>query len=254
MKNGYEYYYLFGLDIPLYQYGLGSIKQPRIIDLINEDLSMGEIYYPFIINDILIGQSKNKEFSIKMKEQLGDLTFFLSSISQSQKYEVVQLMISVLSLLYQTDKIEVTNDFKIIIDKDIIIDNSNFQVLQDVILESQRIDKSEFKFDKKDKKELDPIEARFEYFRNKSKKKKVKPEIIDMLNFIIHSNECGLDYNKVLNMTVYQVRNTLSTLSCKYNYESMFQYKLSQKFDIKEDVKYWNDKKIVKNSVINKGV
>ena len=32
MNNGYEYYYLFGLDIPLEKYGLGSIKQPKIID------------------------------------------------------------------------------------------------------------------------------------------------------------------------------------------------------------------------------
>ena len=32
MNNGYEYYYLLGLDIPLEKYGLGNIKQPKIKD------------------------------------------------------------------------------------------------------------------------------------------------------------------------------------------------------------------------------
>lgn len=252
--NKYEYYYLFGLDIPLQKHGLGIIKQPKLIDLINNGILIEEIYFPFILNDMLIAKSENKENSIKLRDTVGELTFLLITISQDKSSGLIELFENVLSVLYGTKNIKTTKSFEIIVDDNIIINNSNFNDLREVVFESQGIDKSKLKFEDKTKKELDPIEAKFEFFRSKSKKKKREPEMIDMLNFIIHTTECGLDYNKVLNMTVYQMRNTLETLGYKHNYETMLQYKLSQKFDVKEDIKSWSSKKIVKNSAMNKDV
>ena len=78
--------------------------------------------------------------------------------------------------------------------------------------------------------------------------KKNEVNFIDIINIIIHSSK--FKYEDVLNFTVYQIKNTFETISSKDSYETMMQYKLSQKFDIKEDVKSWYFKKIVKSSNI----
>ena len=91
MNNGYEYYYLFGLDIPLEKYGLGTIRQPKIIDFLSKDITMDNFYFPFMMNDIILAQSKDIDSVIKIKESLGDLTFLLMNCIQSNRKDVVEL-------------------------------------------------------------------------------------------------------------------------------------------------------------------
>ena len=50
---------------------------------------------------------------------------------------------------------------------DIEINNSNFDILVDVVLEMMKIDKSKLKFDKPKKKEMSEIEKEFERRRKK---------------------------------------------------------------------------------------
>ncbi|MGL5764741.1 MAG: hypothetical protein ACRCX8_03775 [Sarcina sp.] len=251
MKNGYEYYYLLGLDLNLEDFGLGVIKQPRLIDFLNKDVSIEGFYTPFIMNDYVIGKSDNKEEMTTLKNHLGSLTFLIGLIGTD--LGVVNQLITSLKFLYDTDSVIINEDYSINID-DILITNDNFNMLSDIVLEMQNLDKGQFKFENDNKKIDDPIEARFEFFRKKSKKKKTEVSMIDHLNYLIHSNEGSMDYEKILNMTMYQIRNSLGTLGHKVNYETMFKYKLSSKFDIKDNIKNWNFEKIVKNSSINCGV
>ena len=100
MNNGYEYYYLFGLDIPLEKYGLGRIKQPKIIDFLSKDIGIDDFFYPFVINDILIGQSKDKDSILKLKESMGDLTFLIANCIQSGRVDMLESMKESLEFLY----------------------------------------------------------------------------------------------------------------------------------------------------------
>ena len=253
MKNGYEYYYLFGLDIPLEKYGLGSIKQPKIIDFLSKDIGIDSFYYPFMINDVIVGQSKDKDLVIKLKDSIGDFTFLLMNCIQNNREDIIYSLKQSLMLLYDTENIKITEEFTMKID-DIEINNSNFNILCDTVFEMFKVDKSKFKFDIPKQEELDPITARFEMLRKKHREKvgnKNEVSLIDIINIIIHSS--SLKYDDLLNFTVYQIKNTFETISSKDSYETMMQYKLSQKFDIKEDVKNWYFKKIVKSSNL-KGV
>lgn len=245
---GIEYYYLFGLDISLDDYKLGTIKQPRLIDYINNKISIDSVYVPFIINDIIVNQINDKEGLIKIKQNLGSLTFMIMNCYQSQRLDVLLELKNSLFLLYGCEA-NINEDFTISVGE-VVINDSNFDILCCVVLEMLRIDKSKLKLEKEE--ELDEITKRFEMLRKKHRDKvgKNTTETIDMLNYLIHSKECGMDYNKVLHMTMYQVRNTIETIGVKDNYETTIQYKLSQKFDVKEDIKHWSTKKIIKNSSI----
>lgn len=250
MNNGYEYYYLLGLDIPLEKYGLGKIKQPKVADFLDKDVGIDNFYYPFLMNDIVIGQAEDKESIIKLKDSLGEFTFLLMNCIQGKREDIVYQLKQSLMLLYGTNNIEITKDFTMKIN-DIEINNSNFNILCNTVFEMLKIDKSKFKFDVKKQEELDPITARFEMLRKKHREKvgkKNEINFIDIINIIVHSSK--FKYEDVLNFTVYQIKNTFETISSKDSYETMMQYKLSQKFDIKEDVKSWYFKKIVKSSNI----
>ena len=253
MNNGYEYYYLFGLDIPLEKYGLGNIKQPKMIDFLSKDIGIDSFYYPFLINDITIGQSNDKDLAIKLKDSMGDLTFLLMNCIQNNREDMIYALKKSLEVLYDTENIEITQEFTMKVD-DIEINNSNFNILCDIVFEMFKVDKSKFKFESPKQEELDPITARFEMLRRKHREKvgnKNEVRFIDIINIIIHSSK--FKYEDLLNFTVYQVKNTFETISSKDTYDTMLQYKLSQKFDVKEDVKSWHLKKIVKNSNL-KGV
>ena len=44
----FEYYYLFGVDIPLDNYKLGTIHQPKLKDYIINNINIEMFYVPFL--------------------------------------------------------------------------------------------------------------------------------------------------------------------------------------------------------------
>lgn len=252
MNNGYEYYYIFGLDIPLEEYGLGKIKQPKIKDFLSKDIGMDDFFYPFIMNDIIIGQSQDKDTVLKIKESMGDLTFLLANCIQSKRFDILSLIKKNLEFLYQgnvsiTDKctIEVNN---------IEINNSNFKILCDVVLEMLKIDKSKLKFDKPIKKEMSEIEKEFERRRKKyeervGKKKEKGLTILDIANATIHTS--NFKYEDILNMTLYQLKNSFDVLTKKDQYDLTMMYMVSPKFEIKDKQEHWIEKIKINKSTLS---
>ena len=49
----FEYYYLFGVDIPLGDYKLGTIRQPKLKDYIINNINLEMFYVPFLYVDII---------------------------------------------------------------------------------------------------------------------------------------------------------------------------------------------------------
>ena len=96
----YEYYYLFGLDIPLDKYRLGVIKQPKLIDYISKEIDIETFYLPFIMNDIIISQTDDKESLMKIKKTIGSLSFILMNCYQSKRFDVINSLIESLKILY----------------------------------------------------------------------------------------------------------------------------------------------------------
>lgn len=245
MNNGYEYYYLFGLDIPLEQYRLGTIKQPKLIDYLSKDINIESFYMPFVMNDVMIGQLETPALGYELKEKIGSLTFLMSNCIRSNKLEIITLLLNSIKIIYDTDDVDVSNEGNIKV-KDIVISNSNFDTLCSVVLEMLKIDKSKMKFDKVDKKELSDIEREFErrriaYEQKTASKKQDGLSFSDIANMLIHEN--GIDYEKVLNMTIYQIKNSYDITSRKESYEFNLLHRISPKFDMsKEKFEHWKEK------------
>ena len=253
MNNGYEYYYFLGLDIPLEEYGLGKIKQPKIIDFLSKDIGMDNFFYPFIINDIVLGEAQDKDHVLILKDYIGDLTFLLMHCKQNGREDVLTSIKKTLELLY--------NERAIITEKLVIkvgnieINNSNFSTLCNVILEMSKIDKSILKFDKPIKKEMSPIEKEFERRRKEYEKRLGKHKndkgltILDMINILIHTS--NFKYEDILNMTLYQLKNSFDVLTKKDAYDTMIMYMVSPKFEIKDKQEHWIEKIKINKSTLS---
>ena len=251
MNNGYEYYYLLGVDIPLEKYGLGLIKQPKIRDFLSKDIGMENFFYPFVMNDIIIGQSQDKESILKLKESLGDLTFLLINCVQGNRLDILDMIKDSLEFLYNKE-VEIKEDFTIKVG-DLNINNLNFSILCNVVLEMLKIDKSKIKFDKP-VKELSDIEKEFErrrkeYEERVGKKSDKSLTILDMINISIHSS--NFTYNDMLDMTLYQVKNSFDVLTKKDTYETTVMYMVSPKFEIKDKQEHWIEKIKVDKSTLS---
>ena len=155
------------------------------------------------MNDIVIGQTKEKDSVLKLKESMGDLTFLLVNCLQSNRNDMLFAIKQSLEFLYD-EEVEITDKFTIQIGE-VEINNSNFKILCDVVLEMLKIDKSKLKFNKPVKKEMSEIEKEFERRRKEYEKRvgKQKNEkdltILDMVNVLVHTS--NFKYEDVLSIT-----------------------------------------------------
>lgn len=247
-----EGYYLSGIPIDLSKFNLGTIRQLRYIDLVKEEINTDMLLRPFAVTkDSLKGNSEELDAAI---DKIGTLGLLLFADENNCNTEMKDNIIYSLSVLYNEDNIYFdANNNNIYVGDSIIVDNSNFDTLSTVVMEmfkSKRV-----KADKP--KEMDELDKEFERRRklNESKTKKKNKnelELKDIVNVIVHTSECGLDYDKVVNMTIYQIKNTFETLSFKHNTENTFSQMMSSNFDpSKIKIKDWKSEKIVKSSDIN---
>ena len=100
------------------------------------------------------------------------------------------------------------------------------------------------------KKELTEIELKMEKRRKEFERKKALKEaqkkkeedtitIFDLANYIIHTDGSTFDYEKVLNLTVYQLINTFNLYRQKEGYSTFMDYKTSGNFQIEENMEHW---------------
>ena len=172
---------------------------------------------------------------------------------QSNRIDILDSIKEHLEFLYDTD-VEIKEDFTIRVG-DFEINNSNFNVLCDVILEMLKIDKSKIKFDKPIKKEISAIEKEFErrrkeYEKRVGKKKNEKDlTILDMVNVLVHTS--NFKYEDVLNLTLYQLKNSFDVITKKDAYDTTVMYMVSPKFEIKDKQEHWIEKIKIDKSTLS---
>lgn len=249
MSIKYEYYYLFGLDIPLDNYKLGKIKQPKAIDFIKHNIDIENFYFPFIMTDILLNSLDNQEDIIKIKRDIGSLSFLILSCNESKRFDVLDKLKESINLLYGCN-VDITQD-SIFLDNGVIINNSNFDILCNIVLEMMMVEKP--KIEKQKVYKNKHLQATWDKLQKYRKKEAQKSEtaILDIMNLLIHMNG-NYDYEKVLNMTVYQILNSYIALLKKDNYSEFLSYKTSGQFKLEKEKKHWITEIKVKKSTYSK--
>lgn len=232
-----EYFYFFGEDINLEKYNLGTIHQPTLLELLNEEINISEFIYPYYMTESIQQEAK---------APIPNMLFLLIQLdSLNRDSDLVERLRKSLKLMYRTDNIEIkANIGAIIIDDNIVIDEDNFLVLSKIVLEMTM---TEVKIDKKKDKVQEKLIEEMEKRRKKFEKEyKVKSEMdyVDMFNLIVHMLP-DIDYSKLKSWTIYQVKNTYKILTERYNYEICVNAGALSK-----DIKDWRNKLRIKNSEI----
>lgn len=238
---GLESYYLSGLPIPL-QYNLGKIFPLNIRYMFENNIDYDEFVRPFLIRIDL--------FDFKV-DGLCDFDLFFSSFNESD--ELLNLLIDKLKILYRTDNVKAISSIRIIIVNDkIMINRENYTYLADVALEMMYATKIKPKKtqSKYKNKYLQATWEKLQKYRKKEEEKK-SLQLSDILNTLIHISN-NFDYDKVLNLTYYQVMNSYITLTKKIGYDEFMMYKTSGQFKIEQNVKHWSNETKIKKSIYSK--
>lgn len=260
-----EYYYLSGLPIDVSHKGLGVIHQPKLKDYIDKGLEMSTFSHPFILNKDMI-VTKNEEVT-KALEGVGGLKFlaiyneFTKQANEGKdKKGIMDLLIDSLSLIYKRDDITYLATLPaIVIGKDVLINDSNFSYLSSLIVEMLRIDINEMRKkieeEKKRAEQEEDEDPLLKRFREKEKEfkertgKDTENSFFDLINVVVHGQEI-IDYDRVFNMTVYQLKNSYNTIIKKEVYNVSLMHRTSPNFQPTEDFKLWEEKaKVVKSSL-----
>ena len=223
--------YLFGTDIDLSNYGLGKIYQPKYRDFLDNNMEHSDFVKVFYLSEI---------FNYKYGSEINNigLIFFLMTIDLENKNEsLIESLHTSLELLYKTKNIRFVEHMgAFIINEDIVIDKDNFKHLCTVVLEMTKTNIDYKALDKKntsDNELLNEFERRKKEYEEKSSKKKNEITFIDIINTVIHYQN-NIDYQSILNWTIYQIKNTYEVLMAKEaNYITIFR-QASMKFDIQE--------------------
>lgn len=244
----FEGHYLLGLPIDLKEFNLGIIHPITYKDLVLKNIDLSVLLKPFLMKKEMI-KGEDDEFNNTI-DKIGNLGFLFYIDNKIEDLNIIDKLLNSLKILYVTDDVYVNPITNYIHVKEIIIDVEKFDILSDIVAEMFKIKKQDVEVDEI-KDDFDKQMAmKREQAKKKSKKKKDNQlEFEDIVNIIIHSNEGCLNYNNVMNMTIYQIKNTYETLSAKEDYYTYTQYKLHQ-FDIKNSIQDWRSKKIIQKSLI----
>lgn len=223
--------YLFGLDIDLSKYRLGKIYQPKYKDFLEYGIEHSEFIKAFYLSEI---------FSYKFGpeiEKVGPIVFFMSMDLESRDNNLIKSLHNSLEILYKTKDIEFIEHLAtFIVNEEIVINKENFKYLSTTVLEMTKTIIDYKSLDKKstsDDEILNEFERRKKEYEEKSSKKKNEITFIDIINTVIHYQN-NIDYQSILNWTIYQIKNTYEVLMAKEaNYITIFR-QASMKFDIQE--------------------
>lgn len=226
---------MFGLSINLDHY-LGTIYQPTLNDVIKNDVKVEDIWYPFAVDK---------------KACLDGLTIFdtfiLLHITEEDN-KIMDNLINSLKILYKTDDVELNlNTQTIVIDKKYTLNKDNYDYLCKNIAEIFMLDLVDIqkKYDEiRKERERPKTERDRKIAEAKARSRRNRPkedvfDLIDMSNYLIHSSE-KYTYENVLNMTVWQIKNSFNLYNKKENYDKDKRYHTSGNFDMgKEKLKHW---------------
>lgn len=265
-KVNMEYFYMLGVPINLEDRNLGIIYQPTLRDFINNGVDITSFSHPFLLDKEMV---LNREQGVdKHLNNLGRLQFLIvydectkESRKKTGEKGILEYLIDSLKLIYKTNDIQIIPTISsIVVDKKFVITDENFDYLSKLIIEMTRINVNEMKKrieeerkSKLEDKEEDPYLKRFRELERQYKKGKEEKKdfsLLDMINIVIHSQSV-IDYDKIFNLTVYQLKNSYDVLINKEIFNINLLHRISPNFQPSEDLKLWEEKTNVIKSELN---
>lgn len=238
-----------GKPLDLRKDELGIINQ-FTVDNFMDDYDINEFIRPFYIEQSMMLYEDIKKLNIPL------LTYLSTSLGKND--ELINLLFKSLRFLYRTSEVklsEIDGEYIIIIKKDgkgiANINDRNFHLLSDIIFETLYFEKPKPEEKIEGSPELIKMvkEAEEKYRRKHLKDNILTFEI--MVHNVIHYR--NLDYQRIKNWTVWQLKDTFVTEIYKENKEDSYLLATggNYKVDLKK-VKDWKkETRVVHDDVLN---
>ena len=238
-----------GKPLDLRKDELGIINQ-FTVDNFMDDYDINEFIRPFYIEQSMMLYEDIKKLNIPL------LTYLSTSLGKND--ELISLLFKSLRFLYRTSEVklsEIDGEYIIIIKKDgkgiANINDRNFHLLSDIIFETLYFEKPKPEEKIEGSPELIKMvkEAEEKYRRKHLKDNILTFEI--MVHNVIHYR--NLDYQRIKNWTVWQLKDTFVTEIYKENKEDSYLLATggNYKVDLKK-VKDWKkETRVVHDDILN---
>ena len=253
--------YITGTDIDLTPKMLGKIHQPKLIDLIDNNIDISSLINFFILVEHTHWKIKKESFGFDNTSRFQvALSLEREFLEQGKLYSG---FVYALSILYNVDmeniSIEKINEEIVLYipDRSVIIKEANFELLLDTVLGMFYITDSDVhrSFDGRNwirntgSEREEELISKFEK-RLKKKDEEKKLHLSDYINVVIHLGRYTYDY--VLSLTYWQLMNSYNTLVSLDGYKDMLGYTWSYKYNINQDDNpHWSEKAKIKQKTID---
>lgn len=224
------------------------VHQPLIKDIVDlgED-KYNELILPYVMNTDAVFNGLENEDELKQQYQFFDL-FFIKTESGtildkifggSNALEVLQKS---LRYFLRADEIRVLEKRqKVVINNAYMIDNNEFQKLRKAI--QSVVNRKDIEVEKPPKnmtKRQRDIWIKLQKGRRRQAEKNAI-YLQDIIIFCSLGGESFVPFDEIDNMTYYQLQNVHKGIMGKDAFNMGMGYKLSQKFDVKDDIKHWTE-------------
>lgn len=214
--------------------GIGNLVQSKVVEISklgNEDYF--NLLLPFLITNDNIG------------EQFKDLDIYDFLFLEGNTLLIQQIAICLNMFFKQDIGYEIQDDnFVFKVGEDGIVCKDNFKELQEIVRKVHQIKLPEpEKLPKNMTPEKLKIHEKMKFHRNR-RAKLDEPTFKEIVNTVMHKGKSFIPYDTVGSFTYYQLINSYQVIVGLSNYDEYLGYKLSPKYELKEDMPDWQ--KIIK--------
>lgn len=225
-----------------------SVYQPTVIDISNmgED-EFNKLVLPFTLTiDALFGGADIDEETL---ENLHIFDLFFTDESDGKGCldgfiggSALDTIVNGFKFFLKTENIQVLKmRCKLIVDDSYLIDKHEFDILREIIKSVSC--REDIKIEKPPKNMNQRQKDIWLKLQKGRQRKSVKDAIYtcDIVNYVMYAGSSFLPMSEIKNMTYYQLTNAYKSILGLDQYKTGMNYKLSQKFDVKEDIKHWTE-------------
>ncbi|MCP1324263.1 AMP-binding protein [Bacillus sp. S0628] len=224
------------------------VQQPLISDVVDmgED-SFNEYVLPYILTiDAIFGGLDNEE-ELMEKFTVYQLFFlnsedggFLDGIFGGKS--ALGVLEESIKYFLKTDDIQILeNRKKIVINNSFLMDEVEFNFLRNIV--QSVVGRKDIEVEKPPKN-MTPRQKDIWDKLQKGRRRKAEREAIylqDIINYTAFGGPTFIPLTQIDNMTYYQLHNAYKSVVGIDSYNTSLGYKLSQKFDVKDEIKHWTN-------------
>lgn len=237
-----------GKDIPVSEEHNIAVRQPRISEVVDMgEEKLNQVILPFILNtDIIFGNS-DKEEELNAQFDIFDL-FFVETEDGKMLLDnilgerTIDALVESLKYFLDVEEVRVLSKRKkIVINNAYLIDAEQFRIIRKVVQEVMNRKEIEVEKPPKNMSERQrDIWIKLQRGRKRSAEKNAL-HLQDIINYTSFGGSYYISFNEIENMTYYQLQNAYKSVIGKDSFDIGMGYKLSQKFDVKDEIKHWTD-------------